>query len=209
MARRELTMRVIEEIRRRLEVGRPVREIARALKCSRDTVRRIRDGESVVSRGPRAPYRPWLDQVDWASVVEEFKLGHPLKFIWEERVHEVTTYSNFWKAFYQRYPDLKSAVVTPREFAPGERCEVDYAGGKVPWVNLKTGQVYEVPVFVSVLGFSQLLFATAKEDMKSRNFLECHREMYEAFQGVPQVTVTCWLSSVHRLLGHGFVRALC
>ncbi|PIR23501.1 MAG: hypothetical protein COV44_02495 [Deltaproteobacteria bacterium CG11_big_fil_rev_8_21_14_0_20_45_16] len=189
MARRELTVAVVEEIRRRLEGGRSVREIARALKCSRETVRRVRDGEVLCRAGPRESYRPWLDQVDWACVVEEFRLGHPLKFIWEERILGVTSYPNFWKAFYQKYPALKSAAVTPREFTPGERCEVDYAGGKIPWVNLKTGQVYEASVFVSVLGSSQLLFATAKEDMKSRNFLECHREMYEVFQGVPHVTV--------------------
>jgi hypothetical protein len=44
-------------------------------------------------------------------------------------------------------------------------------------------------VFVAGLGFSQLLFAWAAEDMKSRNWLACHRRMYAYYGGVPHVTV--------------------
>ena len=44
-------------------------------------------------------------------------------------------------------------------------------------------------MFVSRLGFSQLLFAWAAEDMKSRNWLGCHRRMFEYYGGVSHVTV--------------------
>ena len=40
----ELTVDRYEEIRRRLAEGRGLREIARALGCSRRTVREVRDG---------------------------------------------------------------------------------------------------------------------------------------------------------------------
>jgi hypothetical protein len=40
-----MTVGRYEEIRRRLAEGRGLREIARALNCSRDTVREVRDGE--------------------------------------------------------------------------------------------------------------------------------------------------------------------
>jgi hypothetical protein len=39
------------------------------------------------------------------------------------------------------------------------------------------------------LGFSQLLFAWAADDMKSRNWLASHRRMYEFYGGVSHVTV--------------------
>jgi transposase len=61
--------------------------------------------------------------------------------------------------------------VTAREFEPGERVEVDYAGDPIEWVNFKTGEIRKAYAFVSGLGFSQLLFAWASEDMKSRNWL--------------------------------------
>jgi transposase len=140
---------------------------------------------------PQGPIidRPWLDQVHWESILEDFHLGHALKDIWQERLREVTSYSNFWKAFYQKYPELKLATVTLREFEPGERVEIDWAGGIIPWADPKTGQVFEARVFIGVLGFSQLFFATAKEDMKSRNFLECHQEMFESFGGLPRIVV--------------------
>ena len=66
---------------------------------------------------------------------------------------------------------------------------MDYAGDMIEWLDLRTGEIREAPVFVGVLGFSQLLFAWASDDMKSRNWLSAHRRMYEAFQGVPHVTV--------------------
>jgi predicted transcriptional regulator len=48
MALRSMTVHRYEEIRRRLAEGRGVREIARALGCSRRTVREVRDGEKGV-----------------------------------------------------------------------------------------------------------------------------------------------------------------
>jgi len=39
-------------------------------------------------------------------------------------------------------------------------------------------------VFVYRAGFSQLLFAWGAEDMKSRNWLGCHRRMFAYYGGV-------------------------
>ena len=44
MATRSVTVERFKEIERRLRDGRGLREIARALKCSRKTVREVRDG---------------------------------------------------------------------------------------------------------------------------------------------------------------------
>jgi len=66
---------------------------------------------------------------------------------------------------------------------------VDYAGGIVEWVDLKTGEISEAVIFLGVLGYSQKIFAWAAEDMKSRNWLNSHRRMFTAFGGVPSVTV--------------------
>ena len=190
MAWRKMTVARFEEIKRLILEGQKDRSIARALKCGRKKVAQVRRGEvkdpalPVVIAGPI-----WAEQVNWAEVVTELGLGHPLKFIWEEKAQKLTTYSNFWKQFYRKHPELIDAAVTLREFAPGERCEVDYAGKGIEWIDLKTGEVHEAPVFIGILGFSQLLFAWASDDMKSRNWLSAHRRMFEAFKGVPSVTV--------------------
>jgi hypothetical protein len=177
-----------QEIERRLRAGRGLREIARALGCSRRTVREIRDGLRGAP-GRAGPSPLWTGQVDWALVRHDLGLGHPLKFIWEEKAQSLTSYPNFWKQFYRKYPELRQATVTAREFAPGERVEVDYAGDTIEWVDLATGEVREAYVFVAGLGFSQLLFAWGAEDMKSRHWIGSHQRMYAFYGGVPHVTV--------------------
>jgi transposase len=190
MGARSMTVGRYEEIRRRLAEGRGVREIARALNCSRDTVREVRDGERQSPDAPRPQSDPlWMLQLEWPAIVHDLGLGHPLKLIWEEKAQHLTTYSNFWKQFYRKFPQYRQASITAREFDPGERVEVDYAGDGLEWIELKTGEIRKAYVFVAGLGFSQLLFAWAAEDMKSRNWLGAHRRMFIFYGGVPHVTV--------------------
>lgn len=190
MALRSMTVQRYEEIKRRLAEGRGLREIARALGCSRTTVREVRDGERLSPDAPRPSGDPlWMAQLDWPAIIHDLGLGHPLKFIWEEKAQHLTTYSNFWKQFYRKFPQYRAASVTAREFAPGERVEVDYAGDAIEWVEIKSGEIRKAPVFVAGLGFSQLLFAWAAEDVKSRNWLSCHRRMFAYYGGVAHVTV--------------------
>jgi hypothetical protein len=188
MARRKLTVDRCKEIERRLSEGRSVREIARALSCSRDTVREVRDGlrgeQSAASADPL-----WMGQLNWPTIIHDLGLGHALKSIWEEQAQSLTSYSNFWKQFYRKFPQYRHASVTAREFAPGERVEVDYAGDTLEWIDLATGELHQAYVFVAGLGFSQLLFAHAAEDMKSRNWLGSHRRMFEFYGGVPHILV--------------------
>ena len=190
MGSRSMTVDRCQEIERRLRDGRGLREIARALGRSRQTVREIRDGIRASPAVRKAAPEPlWMLQVAWPAVLHDLGLGHPLKFIWEERAQSLTSYPNFWKQFYRKYPELRQATVTARDFAPGERVEVDYAGDPIMWVDLRTGEVREAWVFVAGLGCSQLLFAWASDDMKSRSWLDSHQRMYAFYGGVPHVTV--------------------
>jgi transposase len=189
MARRKLTVDRHEEIKRRLADGRSLREIATALGCSRRLVRQIRDGERLTHETAASPDPLWMAQLEWPVIIHELGLGHPMKFIWEERAKALITYPNFWKQFYRKFPQYRETTITAREFEPGERVEVDYAGDPIEWYEIKTGEIHNAYVFVSGLGFSQLLFAWAAEDMKSRNWLGCHRRMFEYYGGVSHVTV--------------------
>ena len=64
MGIRSMTVRRFEEIQRRLSEGRGLREIARALGCSRDTVREVRDGLRVSPDAPKT--LPDRKRVAWA-----------------------------------------------------------------------------------------------------------------------------------------------
>jgi hypothetical protein len=81
MGVRSMTVRRFDEIRRRLSEGRGLREIARALSCSRDTVREVRDGLRNSPDAPKALPDPlWMLQVDWPPLIHDLGIGHPLKF---------------------------------------------------------------------------------------------------------------------------------
>jgi transcriptional regulator with XRE-family HTH domain len=82
MALRSMTVHRYEEIRRRLAEGRSLREIARALGCSRRTVREVRDGERLSPDAPKSSLDPlWMAQLDWPTIIHDLGLGHPLKFL--------------------------------------------------------------------------------------------------------------------------------
>jgi hypothetical protein len=105
MALRSMTVHRYEEIRRRLAEGRSLREIARALGCSRRTVRELRDGERLWPDAPKSSLDPlWMTQLDWPTIIHDLGLGHPLKFLWEEKAQHLTTYSNFWKWYGRPRP---------------------------------------------------------------------------------------------------------
>ena len=88
MGVRSMTVGRYEEIQRRLTEGRGLSEFARALSCSRDTVREVRDG---ARQSPDAPKRSSDPPVDVAVglACHRARSGTeppPLKFIWEERL---------------------------------------------------------------------------------------------------------------------------
>ena len=151
MARRTLTVDRHEEIRRRLADKRSVREIAAALSCSRRLVRQIRDGERLTHETAASPDPLWMSQLEWPVIIHELGLGFAMKDIWEERAKALITYPNFWKQFYRKFPQYREATITAREFEPGERVEVDYAGDPIEWYEIKTGEIHKAYVFVSVL----------------------------------------------------------
>ena len=69
MGTRSVTVDRFNEIERRLRDGRGLREIARALQCSRKTVREVRDGLRLSPAARRATADPlWMSQVEWPAV---------------------------------------------------------------------------------------------------------------------------------------------
>ena len=101
MGLRSMTVHRYEEIRRRLAEGRGLREIARALGCSRRTVREVRDGERVSPAAPKTTRDPlWMSRVDWPAIIHDLGLGHPLKFLWEERAQHLITCKRALPAAY-------------------------------------------------------------------------------------------------------------
>jgi hypothetical protein len=189
MSRKELTMDRFDEIKRQLDLKIPIIKIAESQKCGERTVRKIRDGVIADAVVGMASGPLWAEQVDWQVILQEALDGHAFSLIWSEKAVNKVGYKCFLDQFHKKFPQYKKALVIHRFFDPGERCEVDYAGDKLEWIDIETGEVTDVVVFIGILGFSQKIYAEATNDQKGDNFVRSHVRMFKFFGGVSRITV--------------------
>ncbi|MCM2281942.1 MAG: IS21 family transposase [Bdellovibrionaceae bacterium] len=178
------------EIKRQLDLKIPIIQIAKNEKCTERTVRLIRDGRVTSSEQRAQASAPlWTTMVCWDEILKDVLDGHPFRFVWSDVAKEKVGYKAFLDQFHKKYPLYKKSFVVHRFFEPGERCEVDYAGDKLSWIDGETGEIFEVVVFIGILGFSQKIYAEATVDQKGDNFVRSHVRMYKFYGGVPRITV--------------------
>jgi transposase len=188
-------MAQFQEIKRLIETGHTDRQIAKSIHCRRTLVAGVRKGEvtaEIISRGKKFENKlppGWALPLDWVAVEKDISEGHQIKRIWEEVAESVTSHSNFFKYVKIRFASLLQSTVTLREFKPGEYSEVDWAGDKLEWIDLRTGEIHEAHVFVGILCFSQKIFGFACENEKKCNWLDSHRRMFEFYGGTTRVVV--------------------
>jgi len=77
--------------------------------------------------------------------------------------------------------------------------QVDYAGSCLEIVDLDTGELRPVEVFVAILGASQLTYVDASLSQKKEDFIQSCENALHYFGGVPQA-ITITLVEYHRLL---------
>ena len=191
MAAEVLAMAKQDEIRRLKKAGMKDRAIARALGCSRKTIKKYLQEElsaqpcliEAKSRVPvataEATPESWQDLVAWDKVIHEVRSGTPLKVLWEELFEGgkvPVEYPGFWKQFRRRFPELPQSM--HRVFAPGSRIEI---------LDPVTGELLSTQLFVGVLCHSRYAFAEFTFTQKSADFLASHVRMFECFGGTAQL----------------------
>jgi transposase len=85
-----------------------------------------------------------------------------LQLIWSEYREQQAdgySYSQFCE-LYQRWR-AKQDVVLCQDHKAGERLFVDWAGATIPVCTAETGEVWQAPLFVAVLGASSYTYAEA------------------------------------------------
>ena len=180
-----------ERIKQKINSGLSITKIAVLEKCSRRTVRQIRDGEMVKPslREARCLEPVWSIGIDWDSIYKDVTIGgHYLSDLWEESDAKIS-YDQFRRYFHKRFPLLKLKVSTPRVFEPGERIELDFSGKRLDWIDPKTNELNKREVFVATLGHSQKVFAITCCSQKSEDFIRAHNKMFEFFGGAPRILV--------------------
>ncbi|WP_415076889.1 IS21 family transposase [Legionella sp.] len=202
-------MRKISEVfRMRFELKRSYRDIARSLNISISTV------NDYLARGKTAGYswpfpeglseetlyeKLFLPTVqiknrplpEWEHVHKELrKKGVTLRLLWREYRDTHPTGVGYTQ-FCHYYGDYKKTItpVMRQIHQAGEKCFVDYAGMKMPWIDVSTGELQEAEVFVGCLGASQYTFVEATKTQRLPDWISSHVNMFDFFGGVTEIVV--------------------
>lgn len=126
--------------------------------------------------------------------VELKKVGVTLKLLWKEYKAECEAKQSI-PVGYSKFCDDYANYVSKQELTnhlihkPGIRCEVDWSGPTMKYVDTSTGELIRVYLFVAVLPYSQYSYVEPCLDMKQDTWLRCHIHMYQFWGGVPVRTV--------------------
>lgn len=96
-------------------------------------------------------------------------------------------YSNFCH-YYGDYVKTLTPVMRQHHKA-GEKIFVDYAGMKMPWIEVNTGEIFEAEIFVGCLGASQYIYTEATQSQQLPDWIDSHIHMFEFFGGVSEMLV--------------------
>ncbi|MBO6310297.1 MAG: IS21 family transposase [Oribacterium sp.] len=205
------------QVRRILEYlkdGLSVREIARMLHVSRNTISRIQMSARQSERSLEELLRleddllyemffpekfakdPIYADINFAYVHNELKkTGVTLKLLWEEYCEKCRrggtlpcSYSSFTRG-YSSYTVKKNYTSAIRH-RPGEAIEVDWAGPTMRYRNRDTGKDVPVHLFVATLPYSQYVYVEGTESMTERDWLSCHVNMFRYFGRSP-IKIIC------------------
>lgn len=204
-------MRKIKEIiRLKLELGLSARQIARSCSISHSTVLDVlrRAEESALSW----PFPEHLDdgalearlyparndetagsriQPEWSMIHRELKRkGVTLQLLWQEykQVHPDGYQYSYFCELYRKWSGTLDLPLR-QIYRAGEKMFVDYAGMPLKVVDIRTGKIFEAPIFVAVLGASNYTFAEATPSQELEHWIGSHCRCLEYFGGVPEYIV--------------------
>jgi transposase len=201
-----LHMNEIRELVYRFRQGQGVREIARALGFSRNTVRKYRaaaarrgllaaEGELPEGAtlegllGPVAAARPAGGTVEpYGAVVAELAAaGVEMMAIWQ-RLRQEHGYTGSYSSVRRYVGRLRPAgaeAVCRVETSPGEEAQVDFGWAGPQWDG-SGGRRRRAWVFVMTLSWSRHQYVEFVFDQTIQTWLSCHERAFAWFGGVPR-----------------------
>ena len=213
MPQKALSMRKIREVLRlRYDLGLRQQEIARSCSICQSSVHRYVERASAAGlswplaedcddrrlnellfpgepTGERPPARAPLDFTEIHRQLQTHK-HVTLQLLWEEYRQsqpEGYRYSRFCE-LYRRWR-RKQDIVLRQEHRAGAKMFVDWAGDTIPIYDRNGGEARPASLFVAALGASSYTFARATASQDLPNWIECHVQAFEFFQGTTQLIV--------------------
>jgi len=199
-----------EVLRLHEELKRSQREIAQALGIGKSTV-----GE-ILANAKKAkltwPEAQKLDEQDLENLLKDADskilrsdIPKPdFEYINKELKRKSVTRQVLWLEYKEQHPDgyaysqfchhykewlNKCDVSMRQQHRAGEKTFVDFSGDKPSYTNPKNGEKVKCELFVAALGASSFTYVQATPSQELPNWIECHNNMVEYFQGVSEITI--------------------
>ena len=135
-------------------------------------------------------------QPDHVAIQEQLDKhrGLTIAIVWEEYAAECVAAGKvpyMYSYFAQMHREWQSAsdLSLKVPHVPGDRMEVDYAGMTMEWVDMYTGEVHTVYLFVAVLPYSQYTFVKPTESTNMEHWVSCSVAALRFFGGSPRIVV--------------------
>ncbi|ASB50182.1 transposase [Alkalitalea saponilacus] len=213
MAGKIIRMSQIKQLMHLHQAGKRIKEIARILQISRNTVKgyldRLTHAEKSIAEllqmddpileahlhvGNPA-YKKSKEYIDLMEripyLLRELKrTGVTRHLLWEEYKQENPNgygYSQFCFHLQQMSIAKNPSMVLNHE--PGEKLFIDFAGKKLSYIDKGTGEIIECQVFVACLPYSDFAFAMAVRSQSIEDFISALNCCLIALGGSPNVLV--------------------
>ena len=208
MSQKPIVMEQLKQILQLKADGISIREMARRIGISRNSVRKYLSLLHTVNE--QSSNRELADKAYHNDILEHDA----------DRLKDITThFRNFgselsrtgvtrqllWKEYIDRHPDgysysrycyhlsqhLKNADLSMHlEYQPADTIMIDFAGKKQHYVDMSTGERIECQVFVAILPFSGLIFCKAVHTQQTHDLTDCINGMLRFYGGAPS-TILC------------------
>ena len=124
------------------------------------------------------------------SQLDKSATGFTLDFHYQEyrsNVSKPYSYTQFVEHFNRRFKKIKPSLI--QEHLPGEKLMVDFAGKKLEYVDIKTGEVKYAEVLVVTWPFSMYTYVEALKDQKKESLILALINALHFFGGSPKVMI--------------------
>lgn len=118
------------------------------------------------------------------------KVGVTRKLLWEEyRMAHPDGYGFTQFCYHLRQYQIAQKPSMVLEHTPGEKLYIDFAGKKLSYIDLQTGEIIECQVFVACLPYSDYSFVMAVKSQRIEDFIYALTCCLKFLGGVPEVLV--------------------
>jgi transposase len=202
MPQKPIVMEQLKQILQLRSDGIPIREMARRIGISRNSVRKylqLLEAEPVNLSGKELADKAYKNETLEKNTRRLQQLHHHFIYAAPELTRTGVNRQRLWHEYLQQHPDgygysqycwrlneylKRGDLAMHLEYEPGDMMMIDFAGKKMHYTDAETGELIACEVFVGILPFSGLIFCVPVHSQQTADFTHCVNEMLRYFKGV-------------------------